>query len=201
VFIAEGYRIALSLTSHDTSFFWVNQVVGFLDIFAAGMFAAYLVVWYRARVDRIPRDVATGVSVGALLLAIAAMIVLSHSPAMNDQSDFFLWESHWRFALSPLLFVIVASTSLAFPQWRSIIANPLFAFLAFISYNLYLWQLEVLVQAQQAQIALPFAIAIALAIATIITYSIEQPLLRMKFATFKRAVAKLRQTAVRAPAS
>jgi peptidoglycan/LPS O-acetylase OafA/YrhL len=191
VVIAEGYRTALTLTGHDTSFFWVNQVVAFLDIFAAGMFAAYLVVWYQARADRIPHRIATGVSAGAMVLAIAAMIVLSQSSAMNDQTDFFLWESHWRFSLSFLLFVIVASTSLAFPKWRAIIANPVFTFLALISYNLYLWQLEVLVQAQQAQVALPFAVAIAFAIATAITYLVEQPLLRAKF-TAKSALQRNR---------
>jgi peptidoglycan/LPS O-acetylase OafA/YrhL len=192
VLVAGGYRLALSLSGNDTSFFWTNQVIAFIDVFAAGMFAAYLVAWYRGGEDRIPRSVTTAVSVGAAALAIAAMVVLSHSAAMNDQTHFFLWESHWRLALALLLFVIVGSTSLAWPHWRSIIANPVFTFLALISYNLYLWQLEILVQAKQAGIALPFAVLIAVALATIITYSIEQPLLRLKLP---------KSAAMRAPAS
>jgi peptidoglycan/LPS O-acetylase OafA/YrhL len=99
---------------------------------------------------------------------------------MNGGADFFTWQSRSRLGLSVLLFAIVTTTTLALPQWRRILANRAFTFLALISYNLYLWHLEVIVQSQRVGLALPLAVLGSLAIASAITYLVERPLLALR---------------------
>jgi len=84
---------------------------------------------------------------------------------------------HWRLAIAALLFALVAATTLSLPLIRRVIANPVTGFLAIISYNLYLWHLEILSLAQQVSLPLPVALACALAVAALVTYAVERPLL------------------------
>jgi peptidoglycan/LPS O-acetylase OafA/YrhL len=186
--LAAGYRLVLHLTNHDVDFFWTSQVVAFLDIFAAGMLAAYLVAWFRSRpMDADATRTATILSAAAGTIALYGLVVLSQSPAMNGGPDFFIILSGWRLPIAALLFALVATTTLALPQWRRVVANPLFTFLAVVSYNLYLWHLEVLVLSQRANLALPVAVLASVAIASAVTYFLERPLLQLKLDAAKRA--------------
>jgi peptidoglycan/LPS O-acetylase OafA/YrhL len=181
VAIAVGYRLALQLTNTDTDFFPTSQVFAFLDVFGAGMLAAYVVAWYRARPEGpIPERLATALAGVSLVVALCGLVALAQSPAMNGGADFFTWQSRSRLGLSVLLFAIVTTTTLALPQWRRILANRAFTFLALISYNLYLWHLEVIVQSQRVGLALPLAVLGSLAIASAITYLVERPLLALR---------------------
>ncbi|HEY1974987.1 MAG TPA: acyltransferase [Candidatus Baltobacteraceae bacterium] len=173
-----AYRGFVVITHTDPGFFISNQVFAFLDLFAAGMLAAYVVAWAQTR----PRTVAlpaiaTAGAVAAIACGIAGMIAFTHSSAMNDNGDFFLWQMHWRLGIAALLFVLVAATTLSLPAIRRVIANPVTGFLAIISYNLYLWHLEVLSLAQHVSLPLPVALLCALAVAALVTYAVERPLM------------------------
>lgn len=176
--ISCAYRGFVVLTHAAPGFYISNQVFAFLDLFAAGMLAAYVVAWVQTR----PRHaalpaIATGGAVAAIAGGIIGMIAFTHSSAMNDNGDFFLWQMHWRLAIAGLLFVIVTATTLSLPAIRRVIANPVTGFLAIISYNLYLWHLEILSLAQHISLSLPIALVCALAVAALVTYAVERPLL------------------------
>lgn len=176
--VAEAYRAGVLLVNSDPNFFLSNQVIAFLDLFAAGMLAAYVVAWVHSR----PRHPAatpawTAAAVVAFVAAAAGLVAFTRSDAMTDTTAFFAWQLHWRLAIAALLFVIVTATTLALPALRRVLANPVTVFLALISYNLYLWHLEVLALAQREDVALPIALAVAVAVAAIVTYGLERPLL------------------------
>ena len=178
VAVAVGYRAIVSATHADPGFFLSNQVVAFLDLFAAGMTAAYVVAWAHARPPGwkipLPATIAAAVAIG---LGIAGMAAFTHSGAMNDTNAFYQWQLQWRPAIAVLLFVMVAATTLGLPKFRKAIANPATAFLAVISYNLYLWHLEILSFFNNERVALPLALLAAVVVASAVTYCLERPLL------------------------
>jgi len=176
--ISCGYRGFVLFTHPAPGFYISNQVFAFLDLFAAGMLAAYVVAWVQSRPRRVALPaMATAGAVAAIGCSIAGMVAFTHSSAMNDSGDFFLWQMHWRLAIAALLFVLVTATTLSLPLLRRVLANPVTGFLAIISYNLYLWHLEILSLAQQVSLSLPVALMCAVAVAALVTYAIERPLL------------------------
>lgn len=173
-----GYRGFVLLTHAAPGFYASNQVFAFLDLFAAGMLAAYVVAWVQSRPHNVKLPaLATCGAVAAMVCGIIGMIAFTHSTAMNDDGDFFLWQMRWRLAVAVLLFAIVTATTLSLPAIRRVIANPVTGFLAIISYNLYLWHLEILSLAQHISLSLPVALVCALAVAALVTYAVERPLL------------------------
>ena len=180
-FISGAYRGFVVLTHAAPGFYVSNQVFAFLDLFAAGMLAAYVVAWAQTRPRHVALPaVATGVALTAVACGVAGMIAFTHSNAMNDTGDFFLWQMHWRIAIAALLFVLVAATTLSLPLVRRLVANPVTGFLAIISYNLYLWHLEILSLAQHVALSLPVALFCAVAVAALVTYAVERPLLKAR---------------------
>ena len=173
-----AYRGLVLLTHADPGFYVSNQVFAFLDLFAAGMLAAYVVAWAQSQKPHAALSpLATAGAAAATACAVAGMIAFTHSNAMKDTGDFFLWQMRWRLPMAALLFVLVAAATLSLPVVRRVIANPVTGFLAIISYNLYLWHLEILSFAQQLSISLPVALLCALAVAALVTYAVERPLL------------------------
>lgn len=180
VVVAGGYRLLLDALRLDTTFFPTSQVLAFLDVFAAGMLAAYVVAWYRSGAARVPERAMTLTALVTAALALAGLTLLAQSSVLTNDADFFTWHARWRLSLAALLFVLVTTSSLAFPSWRRVLANPVLVFLALISYNLYLWHLEVLVHANDLHVALPLGVAAAIAVAAAVTYGVERPFLRAK---------------------
>jgi peptidoglycan/LPS O-acetylase OafA/YrhL len=176
--VAAGYRAAVLATHADPGFFLSNQVIAFLDLFAAGMLAAYVVAWIRNRRDRPSlQRAATTIALLSIAAGAAGMFAFTRSTAMNDTAAFFVWQMHWRSAIAVLLFAIVTSTALALPELRRVVANPVCTFFALISYNLYLWHLEILSFAQREQLPFAVALATALLVAAAVTFVVERPLL------------------------
>lgn len=179
--ISCGYRLAFLLAHHDPGFFWANQVVAFLDVFAAGILAAYAVAWYRSHADGTGTEqAATFAALAAGAAAVLGFIAFSHSSAMQDTVDFFAWQMRWRLLIAALLFVLITGCTLALPQLRRLVANPACTFLAVISYNLYLWHLEILAFGQRTQLDFALALLAAVAVAAATTYLIERPLMQAK---------------------
>ncbi|HKE36761.1 MAG TPA: acyltransferase [Candidatus Baltobacteraceae bacterium] len=176
--ISGAYRGFVMFTHAAPGFYISNQVFAFLDLFAAGMLAAYVVAWVQNHPRRaVISAIATAGTLIAIACGIVGMIAFTHSNAMNDDGAFFLWQMHWRFAIAGLLFVLVTAATLSLPVVRRVIANPITGFLAIISYNLYLWHLEILSVAQRISLPLPIALVCALVVAALVTYAVERPLL------------------------
>jgi peptidoglycan/LPS O-acetylase OafA/YrhL len=175
----------------------MNQLPGTLDLFGAGMLAAY---GHRLLEERAPllvrrRALWTLVSFGGFALFA---IVIQGAFDARQQPD---WPYHWDAAGRPLLtlaFPLATVGALfAWPAWQRVLANPVLVFLSLVSYNLYLWHVAVLRALLDAHIpgwkgvdphgdpvwALEFtfvAFAAALIVATVITYALERPLLRAR---------------------
>jgi peptidoglycan/LPS O-acetylase OafA/YrhL len=176
--VATAYRAIVLAINPDPGFFLSNQVIAFLDLFGAGMCAAYFVAWAHSRPARPAlAPIGTVAAIGGLIVCCAGIVAFARSDATTDTSAFFVWQLHWRLAIALVLFVVVGATTLALPALRRVIANPLTGFLAIVSYNLYLWHLEVLAFGQREQIALPLALLAAVAVAAAVTYVVERPLL------------------------
>lgn len=182
--VAETYRLVLIATQNDDSSYAVNQLPAFLDIFVGGMVAAYAVVWARSNIcdlDRYRRHLSI-VAVAAVAIAALGLLQLASSPAMQSPESFFQWQSRYRPAIALLLIVLATSSALAGDRWQRALANPLLLFLSTISYNLYLWHLEILVWGQQLnadpRITLVVSIAASIATASLFTFAFEQPILK-----------------------
>jgi peptidoglycan/LPS O-acetylase OafA/YrhL len=165
---------------------WTAQVPAYLDLFATGMFAAYVCERSSARLAPSRRSEDAGTF--AALAGFALLGVLLES----------LWQSRWHynwrdawpvagrlgFALSFAL--IALGSTFSAPWWKRALGNPVLLFLALISYNLYLWHHYVFIMLHRAigNDVTPIAFvaigsATALALATVLTYAIELPLLRL----------------------
>jgi peptidoglycan/LPS O-acetylase OafA/YrhL len=116
-----------------------DNLPGFLDLFACGMFTAWLFVkrssWMTARPQLSKfAPVAALASVAILVALLQNLYDFRHA----DQ-----WSAVWQIdkrSLLALTFGAIAITWLWSPQWwQLVLANPLLGFLALISYNLYLY--------------------------------------------------------------
>lgn len=132
-----GYRL---LVVHDfDATYQIQQLPGTIDLFAAGMACAYV---FRAIATRAPRIAQRR----TFWTIVAAIGIAASALALRGAYDTRLlpnWPNAWyvfgRTELG-LSFACVSLGSLfAYPVWQRALANPIFTFLAFVSYNLYLY--------------------------------------------------------------
>jgi peptidoglycan/LPS O-acetylase OafA/YrhL len=191
--LSEAYRLALGGAGLDTEFGWINQLPAFFDVFGAGMLAAYALVALRERGTQHVRT-ATVASGAAFAVAIGGYALANWLALTAPIDDQHVWLNAVRVAIGPLCLVLTLATFFAAPRWKSIVAAPLLVSLSAISYNLYLWHLEIAVWLHatglpslvSALIALPVAIGVA----ALITYRFEQPILQANLGAFVRTLAQ-----------
>jgi len=198
-FGAELYRVTIGALGLDTSFWWINQLPAVIDLFAAGMLGAYAFVHLRARARAIDPARATAVSLGASLCGVVGLGIVSLVSGDGDAAH--VWFNAHRFLIGPLCFVLTVSTFFAVPAWQSVLATRALAFFSTISYNLYLWHLEVMVWVHNlvGSPALTFALSLpcAVGVAILFTYAVERPLLHAGIAGVGRALRECAATSRR----
>ncbi|HZV78915.1 MAG TPA: acyltransferase [Candidatus Binatus sp.] len=181
------YRVSLSVHGTTGMLYQTDQLPAVIDLFASGMLASYLIVLARKHLrESLVRRVAfTAVGVGA---AAAVVFLLYHLSAAGDAggpAGSYAWLNDHRFSFAALFTATGVGLTLGLPIGRFLVMNPALSYLAAISYNLYLWHLEIIWQAHLLLQRLPLwatigiAVACALAIATAVTYAIERPMLRL----------------------
>ena len=189
VAIAEGYRLGLAAMHLDSTFWAFNQLPAYLGIFGSGMFAAYVVTALRSEVTPRERRALSVVSLSAAVLAVVFLAQVSWIDRTAGIDACYAWLNAHRIAIGPLWFTLAVSSALAVRPWRRVVGMRPLVFLSIISYNLYLWNLEIVFWLHNAGLspALSFWLAIlaSLAVATAITYVLERPILR---ATARRRV-------------
>jgi len=175
---------------------WDNMLPGFLDLFAMGMLAAYLVVLIRQRAAAAQR-LAPAFTVLALAGFAALLTMFRWAYDLRfDPGQPIVWQSYNRQYLAVLFLCITVASVFAVEVWQKILANRVLVFLSTISYNLYLWHLIIglLIKKRgwlpadtpdpthdprwQAMYTV-IAIAVSIVVATVITYAFERPLLRL----------------------
>jgi len=206
---AQAYRLHLALHGGAGDSFYVYQLPGFLDLFAFGMGSSYLIVMFRSHFPQLHRwwPLFTAISLLAAFGINAMFANLIHTGAGPAAWQ---WQNTYRSIFGLLLAVFAVSGMLGASAWQRIIANPVFVYFAFISYNLYLWNKFVIVWVavhvlpffrawpHSTLIAnlLPLCAAILVAIAT--TYLIERPFLDHGWAVLRTPFRLKAKPAVRA---
>jgi peptidoglycan/LPS O-acetylase OafA/YrhL len=186
---SESYRAIVGATGNGTSFLLINQLPAFFDLFGAGMLAAYTIVALRKRAP-FPPSAATAVSATACIVALAGLGAASAAGALSSDAAHD-WVNAHRFAIGPLCLVLAVSTFFAAGRWNSIFTTRALVFLSLISYNLYLWHLEIMVWVHDLHLSAGLTVALALplaaGVAALVTYAIERPILAGNAAASYRA--------------
>jgi len=186
VALSETYRLIVGGAGLGSSFLFINQLPAYLDVFGSGMLAAFLLVTLERPATTRARRLCTLGSLAAFALAMAGLAEVATISRGADVNAAYDWVNAVRVIVGPLCVGLALLTTFALPRWRSILATPAVVFLSVISYNLYLWNLEIAVWYRQAGCSplLTFVLGIVTAIllSTAITYAVERPLLEADLA-------------------
>lgn len=178
---SETYRLTIGALGLGTSFLWINQLPAFLDDFGAGMFAAYALIALRAR-NPLSATASTAVAVGAMACVIVGLAAASSAGIDLNADAAHDWLNTHRVLIGPLCLVLALSIAFAAQPLRAVLAPRAVVFLSAISYNLYLWHLEIAVWFRNAGLPGPlvylFSVAAAVAFSALITYAFERPILQ-----------------------
>ncbi len=173
----------------------VNRFLTFLPVFANGMMAAHLYVWYAERVSHkaIPSILGTIAAVAALYALIR---LFQACAASGDAAHQQVWQMQNRMILSLVFTVFLLGAAISIRPIRRILDNRVLAAIAAVSYNLYLWHQWLIVKLctafgakSGADIAAGGAskqwtvtitgLVIAGIVAALVTYGIEKPMAKL----------------------
>jgi peptidoglycan/LPS O-acetylase OafA/YrhL len=190
---ALAYRFAVAQCCLEVQTLY-RQIPAYADVFAAGMLAAYAVVWGRVRFAT-PGRYRFAATAAAIAFACVAFALLESANAIQyDPGGREWWDLYHRTPIALAAAGLIVASCFGQAWWRALVANRVLVFFSLISYNLYLWHTLVMIwmwkhgvphaataNPQQddrwkvAFIALGWTASIG--IATTITYFFERPLL------------------------
>jgi len=183
--VAVLYRATIAALGIDTDFGWLNQLPAVLDIFGAGMLAAFLHVGI-SNATRLPRPAFATVAAAGALVAVAAAFAIATSIAANGGDDaVHRWLNAWRVTFGPVLLLATLGLSFGSARLRSFAGSRPFKGLSIVSYGAYLFNLEIVVAL--GRFGLPPAAVFwlgafgTLLVAAAVTYGFERPLARFGF--------------------
>lgn len=187
---------------HTSAPLMINNLPGYLDVFAFGMLSAYLYLRLQNSGQTRPAQyAATTLALGGIALA---WVDLQHLWQIRVFADWpTTWEVYHRTIVAAAFCIIALGSLLGTAVWRRLLSNPLLLFFGAISYNLYLYHQAVarlLLQWHippyrgtnehadpQWQIAYTIAAIIMTTLqAALVTYAFERPLLRMPLERWRR---------------
>lgn len=176
----ESYRLAIAAFAPAPSFWWVNQLPAFVDVFGAGMAAAHVIGGIRHERVWNPRF-ATACSGAAFAFALAGLVAVTAAGAALPDASARWWLNGHRLLIGPLCIALAVPAYFALERWRKLVAPGVLVMLSAVSYNLYLWHLEIIVWVHRtgvpATASLAIALPLALALAAALTYGFERPIL------------------------
>ncbi len=180
--IAVAYRAAIGAFGLERDFVWLNQLPAVLDVFGAGLLAAVAGVALQEREVVPSRAAATTCALVAAALVAAGFAAAGAAGQSGGDDAVHHWLDLWRVAFGPVLMLATLGIVHGPPVLRAALAGPPLARLSGLSYNAYLWNLEIAVGLQAAGLA-PWAVfwagaAGTLAVAALATYGFERPLQR-----------------------
>jgi peptidoglycan/LPS O-acetylase OafA/YrhL len=198
VAIALAWRYASAQCClHTTMPLMVENLPGYIDLFAAGMLSALTYVRFHQRVrGALAASAATSVAIGG----IALFWLLAQNLYDDRLADMwpYAWQIGYRSAWAFAFFLIATGTLFGVRWWQHAVGNPLLIFCGAISYNWYLYHQAIargLLAAhlppyvtanavndphwQLAFTALAFALSLVQAAA--LTFLFERPLLKLRW--------------------
>ncbi len=139
VAIALAWRLAAGRCCMQTSMpLMIENLPGYIDLFAAGMLSAFTYVRFHARpTDARIAAAATVVAFGG----IALFWVLAQSLYDDRLVDMwpYVWQIGYRSAWALAFWLIATGTLFGARWWQRVVGNPILIFCGAISYNWYLY--------------------------------------------------------------
>jgi peptidoglycan/LPS O-acetylase OafA/YrhL len=195
--LGQIYRSTVGANDLGSSFWATSQLPAFLDIFGAGMLAAWLLVTLRGRMTEQSRTIATMAAAFGFALLLAGLAVTTVTARDIGGDAIHGWVNAHRIAFGPICLLTGVSSALAVERWRAAIAFPPLVFLSAISYNLYLWHLEIAVWLHNPNRAPGWSMAMSaiasVIVAGLITYCLERPILESRHPWLRPAQQKHRR--------
>lgn len=200
---ALAYRLVV--VAHPNARYEMEQLPGTIDLFAAGILAAYA---YRAIAVRAPA-LARRRGLWTMLALVGAAASAWSVAGAFDARLYANWPAAWevwgRTQLSVSFAILTVGSLVALPAWQRTLANPALVFLSAISYNLYLCHTVVIRALRDAHIppwvgadekldptwAVGYtfvSFAVTIGVAWVLTRVVEAPLLRAR--PFEAALTK-----------
>ena len=183
----------------------VNRFLTFFPVFANGMMAAHLYVWYAARVKRklLPSILGTLVAVFACW---AIVKLFGFCTAAGNSQAQQVWQLQYRAVLSLAFTALMLGLAISAKPIRKLFDNRIFAAIAAISYNIYLWHQWLMVRLRMsygatsgadisqmgvnAQWTLTvIALCVTFAVAALVTYGWERPISRLILNNHRKGVS------------
>lgn len=190
------YRQTIQNLHVDNLAYFVNQLPGFLDIYACGMLSAYILTSKKIiSIDKkFIKIIATFLSLIIIAIFVQMLIMLDNTEyAPNHLSN---WQANNRQYLGLIFGSLAISSYFSFNFWQSIFANRILIFISTISYNLFIWHQIIAVQLRSRQFP-PFSgndphndpiwqieytivtVLLTFAVAILITYLFEKPIIKL----------------------
>lgn len=164
-----------------------RQLPSEIDLFVSGMFAATL--FYAPFVRRYAADKQFLWAWTLLAAAGVLLFILAEELGYHMSGS----DRMYRYAV-PLLDVafiaVTLGTSFGFRLWRLLFANPLLTFFALISYNLYLYHVTFRDEFRNWGGTLYSVLFFSILLASILTFCMERPLLRLAARLYDRHEAR-----------
>jgi peptidoglycan/LPS O-acetylase OafA/YrhL len=139
------YRVTIAFAGLDTDFGWLNQLPAVLDIFGAGVFGAALFVRLRPHVSAKHIPLANGAAFGALALCVVAFVALDRATAAGGDDGAHRWLNACRVSFGPVLCAGTLGIAFGAASLRRMMSGKALKWLSLVSYNAYLWNLEIAV--------------------------------------------------------
>ncbi len=173
----------------------VNRFLTFLPVFANGMMAAYLYVWYAKKVKHkvIPSIFGTAAAAAAVYLTVCLFTDCVKTGVVGNQQ---IWQMQYRTPLSLVFGILILGFAISAKPIRKLLDNRVLAAIAAVSYNLYLWHQWLIVHLCTALGAkngsdivkggegfqwtvTVVGLILAFSVAAIVTYGLEKPMSKL----------------------
>lgn len=193
--IAIAYRFCVQALYPDLVYYYINQMPGFLDLYASGMMASYLFINFRGKLSAsfFSRILATLISIFSFGFLIFELYQVDHTALTPNAFSF--WQAFNRQWLALIFLVLALSSSTSVKYWQMVLSNKLLLFLSIISYNLYLYHQVIAFNLEKYHIPgirlddprqnpswqIEFTIisvVLSLLVATVLTFGFERPLVK-----------------------
>ncbi|MGZ3541907.1 MAG: acyltransferase family protein [Vulcanimicrobiaceae bacterium] len=187
----------------------IENLPGYLDVFASGMIGAYMYLSWR---NRAKTPAAQWGAAAVALAGFAFLVALLENLWAFRVVD--QWSTVWQIVnrtwIALAFLIITVASLLAAPAWQRLLANPVLFFFAAISYNLYLYHQALARELlwhhipsyatanehgdeHWAHLYTWVAFAATIAQAAIFTYFFERPLLRIPPERLTALMSRLRR--------
>ncbi len=192
--VAHAYRALAGDLGIASSLWGADQLPAVLDVFGAGMLAAYAigVLGSRQHIAHATRWWWTAGAAAAIALSVTLLSGLRDAAVSGGAPGQYVWLNAHRFAFAAAFFGGAVCLSAGQPALRAALANPVLLFAASISYNLYLWHLEIIVWLNGLGLPPALVAACAILLAWTVTVAVERPLLKGGWRRFVPGRLRLR---------